>query len=140
MSTASLEDMKVPARLKLSALWTSVMFCYVYGDYFGLYAPGKLEQMLQGRMEPLGAATAPVLMGTSLMMAVPALMVVLSLVLPAVASRWLNVVAGIAYTLVMLATLPGAWPFYVLLGTIEVVLTLAIVLVAWRWPRVRGTA
>lgn len=32
-----LEDQKVNVKTKLSALWASVMFCYVYGDYFGLY-------------------------------------------------------------------------------------------------------
>ena len=24
------------------------MFCYIYGDYFGLYPPGKLQGMLDG--------------------------------------------------------------------------------------------
>jgi hypothetical protein len=43
-----LEDAKVPIRLKLSALWAALMFCYVYGDYFGLYRPGQLQGMLRG--------------------------------------------------------------------------------------------
>lgn len=28
----------VPVRIKLAALWTSVMFCYIYADYFEMYA------------------------------------------------------------------------------------------------------
>ena len=56
-----LEDVKVPVRVKLSALWASVMFCYVYGDYFGLYKPGSLQHMLDGRMEPLGPTTQGIL-------------------------------------------------------------------------------
>jgi hypothetical protein len=36
-----LADAPVPVRLKLSALWASVMFCYVYGDYFDLFRPGS---------------------------------------------------------------------------------------------------
>jgi hypothetical protein len=36
------EDIKVHVRLKLFALWTSVMFFYIYGDYFELYQSGKL--------------------------------------------------------------------------------------------------
>ncbi len=43
-----LEDVKVPIRLKLSALWAALMFCYVYGDYFGLYHPGQLQSTLRG--------------------------------------------------------------------------------------------
>jgi hypothetical protein len=37
-----LDDLKVHVRLKLSSLWAALMFCYLYGDYFGLYVPGKL--------------------------------------------------------------------------------------------------
>ena len=74
-----LEDAKIPVKIKLSALWTSLMLCYVYGDYFGLYRPGKLEHMIDGRMGPLGAVTQNVLVGTSIMMAIPALMVFLTL-------------------------------------------------------------
>ena len=43
------EDIRVHVRFKLFALWTSVMFCYIYGDYFELYQPGKLPAMLAGR-------------------------------------------------------------------------------------------
>ena len=38
-------DAPVPVRLKLAALWTSAMFCYLYADYFGLFIPGTLEGM-----------------------------------------------------------------------------------------------
>ena len=30
-----LDDLKVHVKLKISALWTSAMFCYIYADYFG---------------------------------------------------------------------------------------------------------
>ncbi len=42
---AALEDFQVPTRIKISALWASTMFCYVYGDYFGLFSPGTLMIM-----------------------------------------------------------------------------------------------
>jgi hypothetical protein len=134
-----LHDPKINVKLKLAALWASLMFCYVYGDYFGLYAPGKLDGMLAGRMEPLGAVTQGVLLGTSAMMAVPALMVCLSLLLHAPISRWANVALGLAYAAIMLLTMPGAWQFYLLFGVIEVLLSLAIIWTAWRWPRQHDT-
>ncbi|HMG02094.1 MAG TPA: hypothetical protein VK596_03120, partial [Edaphobacter sp.] len=56
------EDVKVHVRFKLFALWTSLMFCYLYGDYFELYQPGKLQAMIAGRMA-LGAITQGVLLG-----------------------------------------------------------------------------
>lgn len=131
-----LEDIKVPVRLKLSALWASLMFCYIYGDYFGLYQPGNLQDMLKGQMGPLGPATQGVLLGTATLMAIPSLMVFLSLALPVVLSRWFNVALGLAYTVIILVSMPGAWAFYQFLGVIEAVLSLLIAWQAWRWPRV----
>ena len=137
---APLDDPKVHVKLKLAALWASLMFCYVYGDYFGLYVPGKLAGMLAGRMDPLGAVTQGVLLGTSAMMAVPALMVCLSLLLRPVVARWSNVVLGLVYAAVMLMTMSGAWTFYLFFGVIEVALSLTISWTAWRWPRRHDTA
>ena len=131
----TLEDIQVPVKCRLSALWASLMFCYIYGDYFGLYKPGTLQQMLDGRMGPLGPTTQGVLLGTSLMMAIPSLMVFLLLALPARANRWTNIVLGMAYALIMLITLPGAWTFYIFLGVVEVALTALIAWQAWNWPR-----
>lgn len=111
------------------------MFCYAYGDYFGLYVAGTLTDMNKGMMGPLGHATPGILIAVSIMMALPSLMIVLSLVLPAAVSRWLNVAFGLVYTAIMATSLSGAEPFYVVMGVIEIVLTMTIVLIALRWPR-----
>ncbi|HVX89137.1 MAG TPA: DUF6326 family protein [Gemmatimonadales bacterium] len=135
MSSHPLDDQKVPTRIKLAALWTSVMFCYVYGDYFELYRPGKLQQMLDGQLA-IGPVSQGMLLGTGVMMALPALMVVLSVTLPAAAARWLNIVTGLIYAGIMTTILiNGAWYFYMLYAAIEVTLTLTVIWTAWRWPR-----
>lgn len=131
----ALVDTKIDIKFKLSALWASLMFCYVYGDFFGLFKPGRLQHMLDGRMGPLGETTQGVLVGTSALMAIPSLMVVLSLVLKPAVSRWANIVFGALYTAIMLITMPGSWAFYIFLGVIEVLLTATIVWQAWKWPR-----
>jgi len=41
-----LEDIKVNVKLKLAALWASFMFLYIYVDYFHLYMPGSVEDIL----------------------------------------------------------------------------------------------
>ncbi|NYE27992.1 hypothetical protein HDE78_000938 [Rhodanobacter sp. K2T2] len=133
--SGTLEDFQVPVKVKLSALWTAVMFCYVYGDYFGLYVPGQLQGMLAGKMVPLGPTTQGVLLGTSIMLAIPGVMVFLSLALKPAVSRWANLAMGTLYTLIMLATMPGAWTFYIFFGVVEVMLTTLVVWHAWRWPR-----
>ena len=131
----ALEEYRAPTKVKLAALWASTMFCYVYGDYFGLYLPGKLAAMGNGSMGPLGQATPGVLAGVAMMMAVPSLMVALSLLLPALLCRWLCGLLGLAYSAIMVLTLPGAPLFYQMLGGIEIVLTLAIAVIALRWPQ-----
>ena len=131
----ALDDIRIHVKFKISALWTSVMFCYIYGDYFGLYQPGKLEGMLEGKMVPLGPTTQGVLVKTSLMMAIPSVMVFLSLALRAKLNRRVNIIFGVIYTLIILITMRGSWAFYIFLGVVEVALTGLIVWYAWRWPR-----
>jgi len=128
------EDIKVPVRFKLFALWCSVMFFYIYGDYFELYQPGKLQQMIAGRM-PFGAISQGVLMGMGAVMVVPSLMPFLSLVLPGGVNRWANIVFGAVYTLIMILAIRGGWHFYVFFGLIEITLTVLIVWYAWTWPK-----
>ncbi len=130
-----LEEYGAPAEVKLAALWASTMFCYIYGDYFSLYVAGTLADMNHGIMGPLGRATPAVLTGVSLMMAVPSLMVALSLLLPARICRWASIVLGLFYTAIMAISLPGSELFYKMLAAIEMVLTVAITIVAIRWPR-----
>jgi hypothetical protein len=130
-----LEDIAVPLKVKLAGLWTSVMFCYIYADYFALYQPGSLKSMLEGKMAPLGQTTQLMLVGTSLMMAIPSVMIFLSLALKANVNRWLNIVFGVLYTIIIVVTAYGSWAFFIFFGVIEVALTLLVVWYAWKWPR-----
>ena len=128
------EDIKVHVRFKLFALWTSVMSLYIYGDYFELYQPGKLQDVIAGRM-PFGAISQGALLGMSAVMIIPSLMPFLSLVLPAGANRWMNIVFGPVYSVIMMVVIRGGWHYYVLFGLIEIALTVLIVWYAWTWPK-----
>lgn len=130
-----LEVSRTPVEVKLAALWTSLMFLYLYGDYFNMYSPGKLEKMAAGDVGPVNAADEPAMLAISMMMAVPALMVALSILLPAVVAKWLNIVLGIAYAAILAVTLPGAPLFYWGYGALEIPVSLLITLVALNWPK-----
>ena len=130
-----LEDVKVPVTLKISALWAAVMFCYIYGDFFSLFQTGKLAGMMAGKIEPLGPATQGVLLGVAISMAIPSVMIFLSLALKPRANRWINIIIGVIYTVFVLITMPGAWTFYLFLGSLDMLLTALIVWHAWHWPR-----
>ncbi len=110
------------------------MFCYIYADYFGLYVPGRLQQMLAGTMPPLGPVSQWVLLGTSTVLAIPAVMIFLSLVLKPRLNRALNIGFGITYTLIILVTMWDWW-FYICYGVIEITLTVLAVWYAWTWPK-----
>lgn len=133
-ATRRLADPKVSVKVKLSGLWTSVMFCYIYADYFGLYKPGNLQAMLAGKMGPLGPTTQGMLVLTSAMLAIPAVMVYLSLTLKPGLNRWLNITFGVLYSLIIVVTAWREWAFYKFWGVIEVALTMAAAWYAWRWP------
>ncbi len=128
------EDVKVNVRFKLFSLWSSAIFFYIYGDYFELYQPGKLHDMLAGSTV-FGAVSQGVLLGMSALMIAPSLMPFLSLVLPARVNRWMNLVVGALYTVIMILAIRGAWHFYVVFGLIEITLTALIIWYAWTWPK-----
>lgn len=138
-STSKPVDVPVDTRVQLSALWTATMFCYIYCDYFALYVPGKLEGMMRGDMGPLGVVTQGTLVGTSLLMAVPSLMIALSVVLPARPNRVLNVIVGACYALLLaLFVYTATWYFYKLFASLEAILAALVVVRAWRWPAIEA--
>jgi MFS family permease len=129
------EDIKVPVKLKISALWAAVVFCYIYADYFELYDPGKLASMNAGILGPFGPATATMMLGVSVMMAIPSVMVFLSLVLPPSSNRWTNMALGVIYSIIIILTMIGAPLFYLFFGAVEVAFTSTVVWYGWTWPR-----
>lgn len=129
-----LDDIRINVRIKLFALWSSVMFFYIYGDYFELYQPGKLQGMFAGNTA-FGAVTQGILLGMSAVMIIPSLMPFLSLVMPARLSRWMNIVFGAIYSAIMVLAIRGGWHFYIVFGMLEITLTLLIVWYAWTWPK-----
>lgn len=134
-SPRRLEDVQVPVRLKLSALWVSAMFLYVYVDILAFYEPGTIDDILVGRVWEFDISQAWAL-GALVLMTIPILMVVLSLALPARMARWTNVVVASVFVLVSIGNAVGeTWAFYWFGAAVEAVLLLMIIWYAWTWPR-----
>jgi len=133
--TSELQDVKINVKLKLSALWAASMFLFIYVDYFALYIPGRLEEIIAGKMGPFQTSQVSLLAAMILMM-IPGLMIFLSLALKAKWNRWTNIIVGILKILVLLAAVIGeTWGFYIFATIIEVVLLLLVVWYAWKWPK-----
>jgi len=139
MKKIALEEFRLNVRLKISALWTGVMFCYIYGDYFGLYVPGKVQGLLNN--ENMLNSPDKLFIAAFLLM-IPALMIFLSLMLKAKLGKVLNIGVGIFFTLftllVGIASISGSI-FYVFYSFVESIITSVIVFHAFKWPRVNTT-
>jgi hypothetical protein len=131
-----LADSPIHVKFKLSALWATIMFCYIYADVIALFRPGQLQSMLAGQY-PFGAVSQGGLLGMAILLSIPGVMVFLSLVLKPGINRLANIVFGLFYTFFVLLTMLHAWQFYIYYGIIDVLLSALIISYAAKWPRLR---
>lgn len=129
-----LDDAPVSPRLRMSALWTAVMFVYTYVDVIAFYQPGTIDAILAGRVWEF-EITQTWAFGAVALMTVPAVMIPLTLTLPArIARRATLTVAGV-YALVSIGNPIGEpWAFYWLGATVQLALLVTIISTAVRWP------
>lgn len=135
-----LADTPVPVRLKMSALWVSTMFLYVYVDILGFYKPGMIADILVGRVWEFEISQAWAL-GAMVLLTVPSLMIFLSLALPARQARWTNIVAASVYIPVSIFNLIGdSWSYMYFGAAVETALLALVIWYAWTWPRLSTEA
>ncbi len=134
-----LKDIKVSLNFRLAALWASFMFLYIYVDYFHLYMPGTLKEIIAGKVFVFDI-TQVFLLIALISMTIPALMIFLSVALPAKLNRWANIIIAAVYIPYTLFNLAGeAWVHMVFGAVVEVALLCLIIRYAWKWPRVNAS-
>ena len=118
-------------RIILSALWVAVEFLYQQGDmqriYSGDFKPGVID--LGGMMTP-----EMLWMISAITMTVPVIMIILSLILPQNANRWVNIIIAIfffVYTLIGIGKYPGAYDKFLL--AVSMAANVLTVWYAWKW-------
>lgn len=136
-TTTDYRDSWINPRLKIAALWASTMFLFGYVDLFGMFRPDVRADIEAGRMFvfSIGQGT---LLGVTLYVALPSVMVFLSLVLPVKVARTGNIVLAVVYGLTIAGSAVGEWNYYILGSAIEVALLAGVVYYAWTWPRSLG--
>ena len=135
-TTSVFEDFKINVKLKISALWVAVMFCYLYGDYIQLYVPGILARAMELKTTASDTNTQLEFVAVAIFMAIPSIMVFFSLVLKPKVNRWLNIILGIFFIFVnVVLNLTETWAHYLFLTVIEIAITMAIIWYAWKWPK-----
>jgi hypothetical protein len=75
------------------------------------------------------------MLGTTVHVVIPSLMVFCALVLRPRVDRIANIVLSIVYALTIIAGAVDDWSYYILGSAIEVALLAAIVYYAWTWPK-----
>jgi hypothetical protein len=128
------EIAKVNVRIKISALWTALLFVFAYVDIFSLYRPDFRADLESGVIGGfiLGQSF---LLAATIYIAIPSLMVFGALVLRPRVNRIVNIGLSIIYALTIVAGAIGEWSYYILGSAIEVAVLAAIVHYAWTWPR-----
>jgi len=115
-------------KVALSTLWVFLMFNYLYCDVLTLTDPVKQSgpQLTQG-----------FLLGASILMEIPIVMVILSRILKYRINRWANIIAGTIMVAVQILTLFIGIPtiYYVFFSAIEITCALFIIWYAWKWPK-----
>ena len=93
--------MIVDTRIVISALWVALMLSYLLGDVLRIFAGDYTAGELAGK-----PATPAMWLGIAILRLIPIVMVVLSLVLPFPAVRWVTTIAAAFLVVFNLAALP----------------------------------
>jgi hypothetical protein len=132
------EGTRMSVQARIAAAWTTFMFLYVYVDILNFYKPGVVAGILDGQIWRF-EISAPLLTFFLVTVSVPAVMVVLSITLPARVNRATNLVVAtllIPYSVFNAAGTTVEWvAFYAISIGIEVLLLAYILRSAWTWPR-----
>ena len=120
----------IDPRVKLSLLWIFVLINMVYADILSLM---DSTSAIRTRMEVSPMSPGVLLVG-AIVMETGIAMIILSLVLPYKANRWVNIITG-AINIIGVVT-GGHGLYYVFFATVEVVCMLLIIWFAWKWKPV----
>ena len=123
-----MEDVK----MKLAVFWLVFFSVMVISPILELYLPGFVEEIIAG--EPGGEPmTAEIILFLAIMMLIPPAMAVLSLTLKDSINRWLNIIMGIVFIVMMtlftgFELIPTAYLGSILLIAIVEVVSLALII------------
>jgi hypothetical protein len=132
-----LEPAPVNVRVKITALWASMLFVFAYVDLFSLYRLGFRADVEAGEVGGF-AVNQTFLLATTVYVVIPSLMVFCVLVLRPRLNRILNIALAMVYAVSILAATIGEWTYYLLGSLIEAALLAAVLFYAWTWPKEIG--
>ena len=137
--TKLLQVIQFNIKIKLGLLWATMIGLWVYADFFQLFTPFKLKNMLELK-GPFGKMTPETLIFYSILLILPTLMIPASILLKSVYSKWLNIIMAVLYAGISLLIIFGSYKeewlrFFVLYQSVEILVFVLIIRTAWYWPK-----
>jgi hypothetical protein len=112
----------------LSALWIVLIINMIYNDIFSII----VEVVNKGGFQDIPGEVKTVMAIAAIVTNLPIMMVFFSRVLKYKINRLLNIIVGI-FTIIYIWGGMSAHPHYIIVASIETVLALAIIRIAWQW-------
>lgn len=134
-ATTRYQDYWVNPRIKIAALWTSMLFVYAYVDLFGFFRADVRADIEAGEVFVFTIGQG-VLLGMTIYVLIPILMLFLSLALPVKLTRTANLVVPVLYAVTVVGGAIGEWSYYLLGSLVEVALLVGVAYYAWTWPTI----
>ena len=128
--TTAHDDHPIDKRLKISALWTAMLFIFVYVDLFSLYRPDFRADIESGKVAVF-AINQTFLFFVTLYIVIPSLMIYLTLVMRPRLNRIINIVVAALYAVTIAGSAVGEWNYFILGSVIEALLLGLVVRHAW---------
>jgi len=129
-----LEDWKI----RIAVLWFVIAHGMLVFAALGIYEPDYIEGVIAGEVQG-GPITPELILELAVVLLIPLVMAVLSLTLRDSINRWINIIAGAVFAVLVLAdpimylTGQSAYSAYVtLIGIVEFVASALIVWFAWK--------
>lgn len=129
----------IDVRLKLSALWVSLLFVFAYTDLFSLYRPDVRADIARGELAGFDIGPG-FLLGVTLYILPASLMVCLPLLLPSRIARIAHLGFAPIYAATIAASAVGEWSYFILASGVELLLLVLIFQLARRWTVVADPA
>ena len=128
------QDHPINPRIKIAGSWASMLFIFLYVDLISMYRADIRADIEAGKVFAFTIGQG-VLLGMTVYILIPSLMLFLSLVLPVRIARTANVVAAALYAITVAGGAVGEWNYYILGSVVEVALLSAVAYYAWTWPK-----
>ena len=122
----------IDVRIRMAGLWATTMMIFAYVDIFSLFRPDFRAALDQGKVFVFDVGQ-PFILGVTIYVIIPSLMIYLSLVMPRRLNRVVSISLAGLYAITIVGGAVGEWSYYVLGSVVEVVLLALVIHHSWTW-------